>query len=61
MHVADVLSSLAGPRGRWKRRADDRLGTLDTQESLDQALVATSRVLHGPERPSRLVLQIIRR
>jgi putative CocE/NonD family hydrolase len=31
------------------------------QESINQAVVATNRVLHGPECPSRLVLPVIRR
>jgi predicted acyl esterase len=35
-------------------------GAINT-ETLDQAVVATNRVLHGPEHPSRLVLPIIRR
>ena len=35
-------------------------GTINT-ETLDQAVVATNHVLHGPEHPSRLVLPIIRR
>jgi putative CocE/NonD family hydrolase len=36
-------------------------GGVIAQESLDQAIVATNRVLHGPEHPSRLVLPNIRR
>jgi putative CocE/NonD family hydrolase len=36
-------------------------GGVINYEPLDQAVVATNRVLHGPEHPSRLVLPIIRR
>ena len=36
-------------------------GGVINSETLDQAVVATNRVLHGPEHPSRLVLPIIRR
>ena len=35
-------------------------GVINT-ETLGQTVVATNRVLHGPEHPSRLVLPIIRR
>ncbi len=35
-------------------------GNINT-ETLDQAVVAVNRVLHGPEHPSRLVLPVIRR
>ena len=35
-------------------------GTINT-ETLDQAVIATNHVLHGPEHPSRLLLPIIRR
>jgi hypothetical protein len=31
------------------------------EETLDQAVVATNRVLHGPDHPSRLILPIIER
>ncbi|WP_081865932.1 CocE/NonD family hydrolase [Blastococcus sp. URHD0036] len=36
-------------------------GGVINSETLDQAVVATNRVLHGPEHPSRLILPIIRR
>ena len=32
-----------------------------TEENAEQALVATNRILHGPQHPSRLILPIIRR
>lgn len=35
-------------------------GAINT-ETLDQAVIAINRVMHGPEHPSRLVLPIIRR
>ncbi|WP_342660114.1 Cocaine esterase [Rhodococcus ruber] len=36
-------------------------GGVINAETLDEAIVATNRVLHGPEHPSRLVLPVIRR
>ncbi|SNQ46791.1 Cocaine esterase [Frankia canadensis] len=36
-------------------------GAVINTETFDQAVVATNRVLHGPQHPSRLVLPIIRR
>ncbi|TYP90517.1 CocE/NonD family hydrolase [Blastococcus xanthinilyticus] len=36
-------------------------GGVIAEESLDQAVVATNRVLHGPDHPSRLVLPLITR
>lgn len=36
-------------------------GGFIAQESLDQAVVATNRIMHGPEHPSRLVLPVITR
>lgn len=36
-------------------------GGLINTETLDEAVVASNRILHGPDRPSRLILPIIRR
>lgn len=36
-------------------------GGFIARESIDEAIVATNRIVHGPDHPSRLVLPIIRR
>jgi len=36
-------------------------GGFIAQESIDQAVVATNRIMHGPQHPSRLVLPVINR